>query len=161
MFPALPTLDETVDAMTDRYDIAFPAADLITVDPQSILMSGKTSGGWERHEKIKGIDCAVLTYTHPNVDWTIWIPASGDPLPKKLLITYKARRGQPRSEVVFKDWNLTPHLADSTFAVEGLDEFEGIPVIQRASTVIPGLEEQEKQKAESTASPKPKDTANK
>jgi len=161
IFPALPTLDETVDAMTGRYDIVFPAADLITADPQSILMSEKTSGGWEKHEKINGTDCAVLAYTGPNVGWTIWIPTSGDLLPKKLVINYKALRGQPRSEIYFKKWDLSPNLADSTFVVKILDGYEGIPVIQRASAVIPELEEQDKRKSESTASPKLNTTADK
>jgi hypothetical protein len=153
-FPAPATLDETVDMITDRYNIPLPMADLLTFDPHGTLMSEKTTGGMEREEKIDNVDCSVLAYQHPNVDWAVWIPVSGDPLPRKLKITYKARRGQPQTEILFKDWNLSPQVTDATFAVKVPDGYEGIPVIQRASAVIPSLEEQEKQKAQTSPTAK-------
>jgi hypothetical protein len=152
--PAPATLHETVDMITDRYDIPLPIADLLSFDPHGTLMTEKTTGGLERRERIDGVDCSVLAYQHPNVDWAVWIPVSGEPLPKKLQITYKARRGQPKTEILFKDWNLSPQVTDATFVAKVPDDYEGIPVIQRASAVIPSLEEQEKQKAQASPTAK-------
>ena len=65
--------------------------------------------GFRGEEPVDGTHCARLEWRHPNVDWTIWIPASGQPLPKKLWVNYKAR-------------NRTT-----------------VAVIQRASAVLPNL----------------------
>jgi len=140
-FPAPPTIDEAADMITTKYDIPLPVADLLTFDPQEALLDDQTTGGWIKRETIEGVDCNLLTYQHPRVDFSIWIPVSGDPLPRKLEINYKARRGNPSSTIVFKDWNLAPQLTNETFARKVPADYEGIPVIQRASAVL-GIEPQ-------------------
>ena len=149
-FPAAPTLDETTEMISSKYDIALPVADLLTKDPREALTDDQTVGGWVKRETIDGVDCNTLAYQHPNVDFTIWIPASGDPLPKKLQITYKKRRGQPTSTIVFKDWNLAAQFSKETFARKVPDDYEGIPVIQRASAVL-----ENEQPTEPTATKEP------
>lgn len=141
--PAPPTLHETVEMITEKYDIPMPIADLLSLDPQEALKGEDTTGGWSRRETIGGIVCNVLSYQHPNVDFSLWIPASGDPLPQKFEITFKARRGQPTTTVTFKDWNLKAQVNDETFARKVPDDYEGIAVIQRASAVLPPADEAE------------------
>lgn len=147
--PAPPTLDETTDMLSERYGVPLPISDLLSSDPRETLKSPKTTGGFEKREAVDGVDCNKLAYQHPNVDFALWIPVSGDPLPKKIEIKYKARRGQPSSIVTFRDWNLSPQIGDDTFARKIPDDYEGIPVIQRAASVAANLEEQEKAKGAS------------
>jgi hypothetical protein len=73
---------------------------------------------------------------------------AGDPLPRKLQIVYKARRGQPKSTIVFSNWNLSAQLPDEKFARRVPDDYEGIPVIQRASAVLSQAGEQEQEPVE-------------
>jgi len=157
-FPAPPTLEETADAITSKYGIALPIADLLSYDPKQSLLDTKTTGGWQGREAIEGVECNVLAYQHPNVDFSIWIPASGDPIPKKLAISYKARRGQPKSTILFRDWNLSPQLSDETFARKVPPDYEGIPVIQRAPAVLgqPGEQKQQGQPQAGGAPSQPK-----
>jgi hypothetical protein len=152
-FRAAPTLDETADMITSRYNIPLPVADLLTYDPQTSLFGDDTTGGLDRQETLDGVLCNVLAYQHPRVDFSIWIPASGDPLPKKLDITYKARRGQPTTVVMFKDWNLSPPVNDATFTPVVPNGYEGIPVIQRAASVIADRQAEEKAGAAKGATP--------
>lgn len=135
-FSALPTLDETADLIATRYDIPLPIADLLSSSPHETLLDDKTTGGWEKRETIEGVECNVVTYQHPNVAFSVWIPVSGDPLPRKLVINYKTRRGQPATSILFKDWNLSPQMNDEMFARKVPEDYEGIPVVQRASAVI-------------------------
>jgi len=135
-FPTPPTIDETVDFVTDRYDIPLPIGDLLVVNPRESLVSDDTTGGVAGRETIDGVLCEHLVWHHPKVDWSVWIPVSGDPLPKKLRITYKERRGQPTTTVMFRDWNLTPNLTDAVFVRSVPNDYEGIPVIQRAAAVL-------------------------
>lgn len=135
-FPARPTIDETVDDISDRYDIPLPLGKLLTANPQSKLVSDDTTGGWARREDVDGVACNVISWQQPSIDWSVWVPASGEPLPKKFQVTSKARRGQPTSTIVFKDWNLAPQVTDETFARRVPNDYEGIPIIQRESAVL-------------------------
>jgi hypothetical protein len=134
--PTPPTIDEAVDVLSDRYDVPMPVADLLTRRPDEVLLTPKTTGGWEGEEDVDGTRCARLVWQHPNVDWSIWIAASGDPLPCKLRIAYKSRRGQPTATVRFREWNLSASVTDETFARKIPADFEGIAIIQRASRVL-------------------------
>ncbi|HWO02586.1 MAG TPA: DUF2092 domain-containing protein [Blastocatellia bacterium] len=155
--PAPPTLHETAEMITDKYGISLPISDLLTADPQKALKDEETTGGWNRRETLNGVVCNVLSYQHPAVDFSLWVPVSGDPLPQKLEITYKARRGQPSTTVTFKGWNLAPQLSDETFARKVPDDYEGIAVIQRESAVIPPEEAQQQEPPPAAKEPaKPK-----
>jgi hypothetical protein len=135
-FKTPPTVDDTIDVLGERYGIAVPIGDLLTGNAHRALMSSQTTGGWIGRDTIDGTICSRLEWRHPNVDWDIWIPESGDPLPRKLHIVYKVRRGRPDSTIVFRDWNLNAAVTDATFARQVPADYEGIAVIQRASAVL-------------------------
>jgi hypothetical protein len=44
-----------------------------------------------------------------SVDFQVWIPERGDPLPRRIVITYKDEAGQPQYWANFSDWNLSPN----------------------------------------------------
>jgi len=139
LMPMPSTIDETVIAVEDKYGIPMPVGDLLTKNPSEVLLSSQTTGGWMREETIGGKNCAVLAWKHPNVEWSVWIPTSGEPLPARLDIAYLKKKQQPKSSIVFSNWNLSATLPDATFVAQVPNDFEGIPVIQRASAVIPNL----------------------
>ena len=136
--PTPPTIDEAVDVLSDRYDVPMPVADLLTRRPDEVLLTSRTTGGWDGEEDVDGTLCARLVWQHPNVDWSIWIAKSGEPLPCKLHIVYKSRRGQPTATVRFVRWDLSAGVADDTFARKIPSDYEGIAIIQRASRVLEG-----------------------
>lgn len=43
-----------------------------------------------------------------SVDFQVWLPEDGDPLPRRVVITYKHESGQPQYRADFSDWNLRP-----------------------------------------------------
>jgi hypothetical protein len=134
--PTPSTIDEAVDVLSDRFDVPMPVADLLTRRPDEVLLTPKTTGGWDGEEDVDGTRCARLVWQHPNVDWSIWIATSGEPLPCKLHISYKSRRGQPTATVRFREWNLAATVTDETFARKIPADFEGIAIIQRVSRVL-------------------------
>jgi len=135
IIPTPPTLDETVHVVSERYDIPLPIGDLITTDPHTSLISSQTTGGWESEELIDGKQCARLVWHHPNVDWTIWIPTFGEPLPRQLWVNYKTNKRT--ATVLFKDWNLSPKVNEEMFESRIPDDYEGVAMIQRAAAVLP------------------------
>ena len=136
-FAAPSSLDDTVDILGARYDIPLPIGDLLTVNARQALMSSQTTGGWVAEESIDGILTARFEWRHPNVDWSIWIPVAGEPLPKKMLILYKTRRGHPQVTITFANWNLDVQVREGIFIARVPPDYEGIAVIQRADSVLP------------------------
>ena len=69
------------------------------------------------------------------VDWEIWLPVQGEPLPKRLRIVQKRRTGQPVADIMFTTWNLAPQISAATFAPTVPADYEGIAILQRAAAV--------------------------
>lgn len=134
VIPTPPTIDETVNEVSERFDIALPIGDMIVSNPHESLISSQTTGGWEGEETVDGVECARLEWHHPNVDWSIWIPTSGDPLPRKLWVDYKSRK--QTMTILFTNWDLAPKVGDEVFQSKVPDDYEGVAVIQRAAAVL-------------------------
>jgi hypothetical protein len=134
IIPTPATLDDTVQLVSERYDIPLPIGDLLMTNPHQSLISTQTTGGWQAEEDVNGVRSARLEWHHPNVDWTIWIPISGDPLPTRLFVNYKNRRRMLTA--FFKAWDLSPSVAEETFHGRIPDDYEGVAVLQRAAAVL-------------------------
>ena len=64
-----------------------------------------------------GVPCHHLSFEQATIDWQIWIDAGTDPLPRKLVITYKTEDEVPQYAVTIRKWNLQAKLPDALFAV--------------------------------------------
>jgi hypothetical protein len=50
------------------------------------------------------------------VDFQVWVADGEQPLPQRVVITYRKSPGQPQFRAQFSDWNLAPAIGESTFA---------------------------------------------
>lgn len=66
----------------------------------------------------QGIPYAHVAVRGEAVDFQVWVPTTGDPLPRRLIITYKSEAGQPQYWANFSDWNLAPNPPASLFSLE-------------------------------------------
>ncbi len=112
---AKPTLDATIDHLMERYAMALPLADFTYSDPYAVLMEGVQ---FKRHvglHEVDGILCHHLIIYHENINWQIWVDAGQQPLPRKVVITYKMELMAPQFVAVFSDWDFSTPLPDSSF----------------------------------------------
>lgn len=58
--------------------------------------------------KLMDVECTHLAARTDQVDFQIWIPTQGDPLARRIVITYKNEPGQPQFWANFSEWNLSP-----------------------------------------------------
>lgn len=63
-----------------------------------------------------GVPCHHLSFEQATVDWQLWIDAGPDPLPRKLVITYKTEDEVPQYSVTIRKWNLQAKLSEVLFA---------------------------------------------
>ena len=132
--PAPPTVDATVRELRERYGIVLPIGGLLAVSPQQSLLDEATIGGWAGREVVDGGLCNLLAWDHPDVDWSIWIPVEGKPLPRKLLIIGTAQDGQPKTTVSFERWNLESTMNDATFTWQAPSGYAEVDLARQAAT---------------------------
>ena len=53
-----------------------------------------------------------------DVDFQVWVADGDQPLPLRVVITYKKSPGQPQFWAQFSDWNLAPAVNDANFAAQ-------------------------------------------
>ncbi len=68
-----------------------------------------------------------------DIDFQLWIAGEGEPLPRRVVITYKHAEGQPQFWALFSDWNLSPPVSDGLFAFKPPEGAERIPFLVRVS----------------------------
>lgn len=133
--PMPENIDRTLDALAERYDIALPLADLFHSSAEKALLSETTTGGYAGTENVGTRPCSHLSFHDVGVDWELWVPVQGDPLPARFKVTQKGRTAQPVADVTFTEWNVSPQITDATFVPKVPAEYEGIALVQRAAAV--------------------------
>lgn len=127
--PMPPTLDEAMDYLATEYGLPVPMADLVYRSPYEALITDETQGGWVGVEEAGGQTCDHLAFQEETVDWEIWVPQEGEPLPCQLRITYKQLPAQPKSTITFHDWNLDPQIDEGRFTARVPEDFQRIRVV--------------------------------
>ena len=133
--PMPETIDRTLDALAERYDMALPLADLFYASAEKALLSDSTTGGYVGKEAVGGTPCVHLAFKDVGVEWELWLPEQGEPLPRRFRVMQKRRTGEPVVDVTFTEWNLAPQVTDATFVPKVPAEYEGIAVVQRAAAI--------------------------
>ena len=102
---------------------------------EKALLSDTTTGGYAGTEDVGGARTVHLAFKDTGVDWEVWLPAQGEPLPKRLKVVQTKRTGQPVIDLTFTAWDLAPKLEDAAFVPKVPAEYEGIAILQRAAAV--------------------------
>jgi hypothetical protein len=109
------TLDQMLDDVAKRYSLPVPFADVVYSVPYEAFIGRNTKGGFVGRETVDGTACARLAYSDEFVDVGVWIPASGQPLPRRVTLVYKRAPGAPEARIDFTSWDLSPQVADEMF----------------------------------------------
>lgn len=131
-------IDEALDYVAQRYGLTMPLADLLLSDPHEAVIGGVQFGQYIGLHDVQGVKCHHLAFRQEGLDWQIWIEDGARPLPRKLVITYKAAPGQPQYVAFLGEWNLSPQLPDSAFTLEIPEGVERIDLEAIATQVTPG-----------------------
>lgn len=129
--PGGSNIDETLDLVSDRYDLRIAAADFLYSSPYDSFADKESKGGWVRRTTVDGRSCEELSYVLKNIDFTLSVTSEPPTLPCQIQITYKVEPGQPVSRLVFTNWNLKAQPQESQFAANVPQGYEKIPVVER------------------------------
>ena len=133
--PMPETIDRTLDALAERYDMPLPMGDLFYGSAEQALLSDTTKGGYAGTENVGDTRCVHLAFQDTGVDWDLWLPEQGEPLPKRFKVVQTARSGKPVVDVTFTKWDLSAPPGDDLFVPKVPADYEGIAVLQRAAAI--------------------------
>lgn len=112
------TLDEMLDDVALKFGLPVPIGDVVYSSPYDAFIGRSTKGGVVGRETIEGVDCVKLDYTDDFVQVTLWLPTTGQALPRRLALGYKKSPTPLTVELTFKSWNLDANVTDAAFAVQ-------------------------------------------
>jgi hypothetical protein len=110
------TVDEALDWVFEQTDTVLPLADFLYADSYERLMGSVQRGVYLGIHEAAGVPCHHLAFEQATIDWQLWIDAGPEPVPRKLVITYKTENEVPQYAVTIRKWNLQPTLPDALFA---------------------------------------------
>lgn len=82
---------------------------------------------------VQGSPCIHVAVRGETVDFQVWIPTTGDPLPRRIILTYKNEEGQPQYWANFSDWNLAPNPPATLFSLDIPKEATRIAFLSQVS----------------------------
>jgi hypothetical protein len=110
-----PTVDAALDWVFGQTGTAVPLGDFLYASAYERLMSDVQRGVYLGIHEAAGIPCHHLSFEQATIDWQLWIDAGADPLPRKLVITYKTEDEVPQYSVTIRKWNLTANVPEALF----------------------------------------------
>ena len=109
------TIDAMLDDLHDRFDTDQTLADFLFADPYKVFTEHVQSGTYVGLHYVGKVKCHHLAFRQKILDWQIWIDAGDQPLPRKLLITFKRQADQPQYTALIHRWDVNPKLSDDLF----------------------------------------------
>jgi hypothetical protein len=82
---------------------------------------------------IQGTPCVHVAGRGESVDFQVWIPTTGDPLPLRIILTYKDAEGQPQFWANFSDWSTSPNLSGTLFSLDIPKDAQRIEFLSRVA----------------------------
>ena len=113
--PVPATIDAALDHAAENLDLVAPLADLVYSDPFKILIANVQRGEYLGIQQVRSRSAHHLRFTQEKIDWQIWVADDWEPVPLKVVISYKAAPGHPQFIAWLSDWNFSPYLPDSLF----------------------------------------------
>ncbi|QPK63556.1 DUF2092 domain-containing protein [Methylomonas sp. LL1] len=134
-------IDEAVKYFLKDLNMRLPLAMLLVSQLPAELDSRTESLDYVEKTSIHGKPAHHLAGRTETVDYQVWIAEGAQPLPLRVVLTYKLAEGQPQFRAQFSDWNLAPQLNDAQFAFTPPEGAKKIAFLAQLPSIVPGASE--------------------
>lgn len=138
---AHPTLDDSVVSFVRDLHMRFPMAMLLLQRLPQELEKRLVDPQYVEQTSILGEPAHHILGSTDTVDFQIWVDAGKEPLPRRLVITYREDEGQPQFRAQFGEWDLSPRVKDSMFEFEAPAKATRIAFVTQLQTTAAGAHE--------------------
>jgi hypothetical protein len=108
-------LDEGIVHFVSDLGMRFPLAMLLVSRLPVEFERRVRSIEYVERSTLFGVPTHHLAARGDTVDFQVWVRDDAQPLPMRVVLTYKDEPGQPEFRAQFADWNLAPAITASTF----------------------------------------------
>jgi hypothetical protein len=123
-------IDSSLEFVADQVAIPRQLFDFFSNDLTASLLSAVESGYYVGESTISGVVCDHLVLRGDKEDVQVWIARGAEPVPRRIVISYRQIEGQPRFWAQFTEWNFSPELSDSTFTFSPPEGAERIRLLE-------------------------------
>jgi hypothetical protein len=132
------TLDEVIKYAINDLKIRVPLGVLLLSAFPSELDNLVVSADYVETTTIMDVPCDhIAAQTSRGVDFQAWIAQGSEPLPRRIVITYKEETGEPQFWADLSNWNLAPEVSDALFTFTPPDGAEQIQFLTAVSNAAP------------------------
>jgi hypothetical protein len=135
------TLDEAIKYVVGDLKVRVPLAMMLLSTLPSELDNRVASADYVEKTTITNVPCDhIAARTADGVDFQVWIAQGDEPLPRRIVITYKDETGQPQFWADLSDWNLAPDISDALFAFtppNGAERIQFLAEVRNVATKAP------------------------
>lgn len=109
------TVDEAIAYFLNDLDMRLPLAEWLSSQFTKTLPERVRAATYVEPSQIAGVPCDHLALRGDEADLQLWVAQGNQPLPRRLVITYKREDGRPQFWAQFSEWNLAPEVPDTLF----------------------------------------------
>lgn len=109
------TLYAAVDYLIEDLETPSPLQEFLSENFAAGVEPRIQSAFYVQNSKFGDRICEQLAFRTDVTDFQIWLEVGDEPLPCRLVITYKRAKGNPQFIAQFRDWDLAPESDDEMF----------------------------------------------
>ena len=109
------SVDEAIAYFVHDLGMRFPLAEMLTSQLAQRLPEQVRIADYVEAASIAGVPCDHLALRGDETDMQVWVAQGQQPLPRRVVITYRHADGRPQFWAQFSDWNLAPEAPDALF----------------------------------------------
>ena len=113
--PAPDSIDALLDEMEAQLEVVVPLGEMLSEDVYQALKPQIPQARYLGLHQVRGVECHHMIFTQKDLDWQLWVQASGTPVPRKLVIVYKQEPGIPQYAAILSEWDFTVATPDELF----------------------------------------------
>jgi len=123
------TADDALVYLVRDLQLAIPLARMFHTDFPQQMEKLITSISYVEEDTLFDVPADHLAARSAEVDLQLWVAQGEQPLPRRVILTYKNAPGQPQFRADMTEWNLSPKVAEDSFTFTPPAGAEQIPFI--------------------------------
>jgi hypothetical protein len=133
---AAESLDATLASLAEVRGMEVPFTELLAANPYHAIASRMRSIELVGSGVVAGVVCDHLAFRGEHLDAQLWVERGSDPVPAKLVLTYKARPMAPQWAAVLSKWEIPAKVDPEEFVAKLPDGFAQI-AFRGSSPAVP------------------------
>jgi len=127
------SLDDTIKYFIGDLKMRLPLAPLLMQQLPAEMKRRIVHVDYVELDNTLGVPTHHIAVQMASVDLQIWITDGANPVPMRVILTYKEERGAPQFWADFSDWNFSPQYDPATFSFVPSKDAKKIPFVSKVS----------------------------